>query len=421
MSKGIRKSKRKELALVAGVCILAVASHGSVFGRDDVEKAVEEAVAAGRGTPVPDFEALGKDAGLNDYVKANTGSTAQIEALRRDGQGELYWPGRSQADACWKHNDPRCLAVQMVDKGSANRPNLDPDLAGDLIAGRDEVIGSAEDRVDLGGTGSSTGTCRKHTTTITGPEETVTCEVRTTERPGGAVEKSCTRRFEEITDERSVWACSNTLKEVSQEACSIPVVVKQETTTTLACFEGRKDAKTETCPVTVSVAQKQKHYAACLKPEYRSVTRTCTKRLVVRAQASCRIGEIEKASNTDYGGLGEDAVPGADTLEVRSVCAEKGFRLILATNSRPGGEADLAVETTSDVFETVMNVAGGMVRFAGDVSCNAADCIASVTMSVYKASGTSHVYQGEVSLRLPFTRFVRQSETEHWSETCTGV
>lgn len=401
--------------MFAAVCSCAA------LGASEVDKAVEEAVEAGRGTPVPDFEALSKGAAVTDFVEANTGSTAGIEALRQNGQGELYSPGRSQADACWQENDPRCLAVQMVDKGSTNRPVLDPDLAGDLIAGRDEVIDDADDMIDLGGTGSSTGTCREHTTVIGKPEETLTCEVRTTETPGASVEETCSHRFDEIVDEKSVWACSNTYKEESDETCSIPVVVKQETTTTLVCLEGKKDAQTETCPVTVTPAQKEKHYASCLKPEYRSVTRTCTRRLVVQAQASCRIGDVQKASNSDFGGLGEDAVPGADTLEVRSVCTEGGFRLILATNSRAGGEADLTAETTSDVFETVMNVSGGMVRFAGDVSCGAADCIASVTMTVYKASGTSHVYQGEVSVRLPFTRFVKQSETDHWSETCTGV
>ena len=421
MSSRRTKNFRKGFTHAACVSVFAAVCSCAALGASEVDKAVEEAVEAGRGTPVPDFEALSKGAAVTDFVEANTGSTAGIEALRQNGQGELYSPGRSQADACWQENDPRCLAVQMVDKGSTNRPVLDPDLAGDLIAGRDEVIDDADDMIDLGGTGSSTGTCREHTTVIGKPEETLTCEVRTTETPGASVEETCSHRFDEIVDEKSVWACSNTYKEESDETCSIPVVVKQETTTTLVCLEGKKDAQTETCPVTVTPAQKEKHYASCLKPEYRSVTRTCTRRLVVQAQASCRIGDVQKASNSDFGGLGEDAVPGADTLEVRSVCTEGGFRLILATNSRAGGEADLTAETTSDVFETVMNVSGGMVRFAGDVSCGAADCIASVTMTVYKASGTSHVYQGEVSVRLPFTRFVKQSETDHWSETCTGV
>ena len=231
------------------------------------------------------------------------------------------------------------------------------------------------------------------------------------------MEETCEKRFDEILSEASVWACETTLNETKEATCSVPVVVRQQTTTTLACFEGKKDATSETCPVIVTPGQKEKHYAACFKPVYKAVTKICTRRLVVTTDSSCKVGSTQSASNSDFGGLGEDAVPGADTLTVTSVCRVDGIELALTVNSKPA----VTVKTTTDVFETVEPITGGLARFAGKVSCNKADCIADIKLTVYKSAGTNHVYQGDVSLRFPFTRFVKNAETEHWSETCTGL
>lgn len=47
----------------------------------------------------------------------------------------------------------------MVDKGSVNRPVLDPDEEDKILAGRDDVLDNADDWVDVGGNGSSAGNC----------------------------------------------------------------------------------------------------------------------------------------------------------------------------------------------------------------------------------------------------------------------
>lgn len=408
------------LSVLGSSVVTGVFASGSTQTKAATQ-AVQEAVEAAKAVPVPDYTALQKTPAVQDFVSANSGNTGQIEALRQNGQGALYAPGRSEADACWSRNDPHCLAVQMVDKGSTNRPQLDPDLAGDLIAGRDEVLDHIDDYVNVDGNGSSAGSCTSHTTTITKPEETVTCDVRTTQTPGTSTENTCEHFFDAITSVESVWACKTTHRETEDKTCSVPVVVRQQTTTTLACFEGKQNASKESCPVTVTTGKKEKHVAACVKPQLKSITKTCTRRLVVKADASCKIGSEQTATNTNHAELAEDAVSGADTLSVTSRCVEKGLQLTLATNSRAGVKPDLAVTVTTDVFETVQSVTGGLVRYKGSVTCNKADCLADVAMRVYKASGTSHVYQGEVSVRLAFTRFVKTAETEHWSETCTGL
>lgn len=406
------------LAACVSVCFLSSTALSFALA-GDVPEAVQEAVDAGKSTSLPDYEALMKGDAVQGFINDNTGSTAELEALRQNGQAVLYAPGRAEADACWSRNDPKCLAVQMVDKGSTNRPTLDPDLAGDLTAGRDEVIDKADDMVDLDGTGSSVGNCTDHTTTITKPEETQTCDVRLGQTGGSSVEEICEHRFEEIVSQESVWACEVKKKESKDEKCSVPVVVRQETTTTLTCFEGKKDAELETCPVTVTAESKQKHYAACLRPAYKSVTKTCTRRLTVTAQASCKPGQTTSTSNSNPGVLGEDMVPGMDTLTVTSICSTEGFKLQLRANGGAGDDVTMTV--TSQVFDAVKNVPEGQIRFSGDVSCSKADCIANATLTVWWSRGSSHVLQGDVSVRFPFVRYVKTSETEHWSETCTGL
>lgn len=406
------------LAACVSVCFLSSTALSFALA-GDVPEAVQEAVDAGKSTSLPDYEALMKGDAVQGFINDNTGSTAELEALRQNGQAVLYAPGRAEADACWSRNDPKCLAVQMVDKGSTNRPTLDPDLAGDLTAGRDEVIDKADDMVDLDGTGSSVGNCTDHTTTITKPEETQTCDVRLGQTGGSSVEEICEHRFEEIVSQESVWACEVKKKESKDAKCSVPVVVRQETTTVLTCFEGKKDAELETCPVTVTAESKQKHYAACLKPAYKSVTKTCTRRLTVTAQASCKPGQTASTSNSDPGVLGEDMVPGMDTLTVTSICSTEGFNLQLRANGGAGDDVTMTV--TSQVFDAVRNVPEGQIRFSGDVTCNKADCIANATLTVWWSRGSSHVLQGDVSVRFPFVRYVKTSETEHWSETCTGL
>lgn len=112
---------------------------GVVYAAGTVPPAVGDAVNAGKTMPIPDFDVITKGEDVTDFVKNNTGNTEELEALRQNGQGVLYDPGRAEADACWSRNDPKCLAVQMVDKGSNNRPKLDPDEADKILGVRNDA------------------------------------------------------------------------------------------------------------------------------------------------------------------------------------------------------------------------------------------------------------------------------------------
>lgn len=384
-----------------------------------VDPAVEAAVEAARKTPLPDYSALQGAADIQDAIHAVTGNTQTLEALRQDGQGMLFAPGRTEADRCKSAGDPTCLAVQVVDRESTTRPEIDPDVSGDLEAGRDEIVGNAEDWVHIEGTGS-TGTCRPNISTVVKPSVTHTCDVRVSQESTSETH-ACLIAWESILEESSRWMCRIVDRKEFSATCSVPVVVKQETTSTVACYEGVKNATPASCPVTVTAETKEKHLAVCVRPKYRTIVRQCSKRLVVKPSGTCTVGTVTEATNTDYAALTEDSIPGVETLTVSAACRERAGNLpevAFSTNSVTGGACDITVSTAEPVFDIPLSVSGGSVRFAGTTHCNGRDCITEARMTVWAGTGAASVYSGEVFVRLAFIRFMKTGEADYWQEDC---
>ena len=384
-----------------------------------VDPAVEAAVDAARKTPLPDYSALQGAADIQDAIHAATGNTQTLEALRQDGQGMLFAPGRTEADRCKSAGDPTCLAVQVVDRESTTRPEIDPDVSGDLEAGRDEIVGNAEDWVYIEGTGS-TGTCRPNISTVVKPSVTHTCDVRVSQESTSETH-ACLIAWESILEESSRWMCRIVDRKEFSATCSVPVVVKQETTSTVACYEGVKNATPASCPVTVTAETKEKHLAVCVRPKYRTIVRQCSKRLVVKPSGTCNVGTVTEATNTDYAALTEDSIPGVETLTVSAACRERAGGLpevVFSTNSVTGGACDITVSTAEPVFDIPLSVSGGSVRFAGTTHCNGRDCITEARMTVWAGTGAASVYSGEVFVRLAFIRFMKTGEADYWQEDC---
>lgn len=384
-----------------------------------VDPAVEAAVDAARKTPLPDYSALQGAAAIQDAIHAATGNTQTLEALRQDGQGMLFAPGRTEADRCKSAGDPTCLAVQVVDRESTTRPEIDPDVSGDLEAGRDEIVGNAEDWVHIEGTGS-TGTCRPNISTVVKPSVTHTCDVRVSQESTSETH-ACLIAWESILEESSRWMCRIVDRKEFSATCSVPVVVKQETTSTVACYEGVKNATPASCPVTVTAETKEKHLAVCVRPKYRTIVRQCSKRLVVKPSGTCTVGTVTEATNTDYAALTEDSIPGVETLTVSATCRERTGDLpevVFSTNSVTGGACDITVSTAEPVFDIPLSVSGGSVRFAGTTHCNGRDCITEARMTVWAGTGAASVYSGEVFVRLAFIRFMKTGEADYWQEDC---
>ena len=364
-----------------------------------VDPAVEAAVEAARKTPLPDYSALQGAADIQDAIHAATGNTQTLEALRQDGQGMLFAPGRTEADRCKSAGDPTCLAVQVVDRESTTRPEIDPDVSGDLEAGR---------------------TCRPNISIVVKPSVTHTCDVRVSQESTSETH-ACLIAWESILEESSRWMCRIVDRKEFSATCSVPVVVKQETTSTVACYEGVKNATPASCPVTVTAETKEKHLAVCVRPKYRTIVRQCSKRLVVKPSGTCTVGTVTEATNTDYAALTEDSIPGVETLTVSAACRERTGDLpevVFSTNSVTGGACDITVSTAEPVFDIPLSVSGGSVRFAGTTHCNGRDCITEARMTVWAGTGAASVYSGEVFVRLAFIRFMKTGEADYWQEDC---
>lgn len=382
----------------------------------------EAAVAAAKGMPDVDWSEVRGNADALGALADAAGGTAQFEALRENGQGVLFAPGRADADACHKATDPRCRAVQIVDR-LAEVPNpVDPDLSGGLMAGRDDVVATAPDRVDLtNGVTSSTGSCRPITTTVTVPPETHTCEKRTVTTGGDETTKRCAEEWIAILDEASRWACRIAWFTRRELACTVPVEVPQDRTQTFVCYEGAKDPAIRTCPVTVTPQTRPMWSAVCLEPRYAVKKKACDKRLVVSAQATCTPGTFVEAVNRDAAVLGEDAVTGLDRLRVRYGCVQESGapKIEIATNAT-GSDFNESFTTRESTFDVVRVVHEDTWRVAGSIDCAADNgCTARVTMTVYDGTGTNHVLTGSLTCVLAFNRFAIGQETDRWIETCT--
>ena len=410
MVKGALKTPGLWL-LLGGVCAAGAACAADAAG----------AAQAAKSTPAPDYAALWQGEAVTQWKNANTGSTSYVEALRQDGRGALFAPGRQEADRCAPETDPHCRAVQIVDK-KGGVPGIDPDVSGSLMDGRDDIVGKAEDLVDLTGTGSSAGACRPVTSTVTTPGEVKTCarQVLTEDKPV-AVEHACYERWEDIMAESSRWLCEMTHRTQASYTCHVEQLLRQKGTATLTCYEGKKDAETRTCPVTVTAKEEHRYLASCTRPRYTKSTRECTQVLTVVPSATCTIGEVVAVEQTDTSIMTQDATDGLDTFRMEYVCKDaKNPTIRLGTNNHTKGGVDQWIETVDSTIEKWYRRTYGQVWYSGHNTCEGTTCTALVTMTAYEGETPNFVYTGAITLRLVYTKFQKLDETEHWTTTCTG-
>ena len=368
------------------------------------------------GQTLPDFAALQSEHRIESFAAANGGEVSAYSGLAAGGQGILYSPGRMDADACAAANDPRCLAVQEVDRGGAERPVIDPDPDGAMAAMRSAVTASAPASAALTGFSSSAGNCRAVTTDLTVPAVTRTCEEQWVEIIGASSEKSCTIETLPVTMMTSTYACSETYAERFSATCRVPVVVKTRTIETWNCFEGQQASETRSCRLPVTAPVKSYQIASCTRPVYRVSEKSCVRRLTVVPSASCRIGDVQSASQTDHSILSDDSVPGMDTLTMSYTCEEDTSALPAVTLSANGGAS---VTVASPAFDAPIVVSGNTARFAGTLSCEGATCMADVTLTVYGGTGSNRVRSGDIHRLFAFSRYRKSAETEYWTEECT--
>lgn len=368
---------------------------------------------------MPTAASLFENADAKEALSGTSGATDHLKALRQTGSESLFEPGRRGVDAAYGKTDPTSEAVVIVDRGAASRPSVDPDPAGTLTAGLDRVKENAKELLPGLEAVSSAGSCRKVQTVVSGDTLTRTCDIRVFKEASEYAEKHCAVTLEALMRVQSRFRCTQeTLRETIYEL-ALPVIPTYTTRTTLTCLEGKRNAQIKTCRVTYAEESAVREEAHCIKPIYIATRKVCTKSLRIKPTATCVPGAVFKARAHDSGILSEDAVPGADTLEVSYTCsAGKKVALSLAVNTRNRGELDYVLETGDSVIDIVRVVGGNTLRFTGSLTCEEGACTAPVTVTVFESSGENRVFTGSLSTTLFFKPFAVTSETEYWEESC---
>lgn len=374
----------------------------------------EEAVNYGKSMTLPTWESLSGNGAANGFIGSVSGDTETTQSLWAEGQGKLFAPGRTEADRCRNASDPTCLAVQVVDKTGTNPPTVNPDLTGGLIAGRDEVVNNTDKWADLGGNGAGGEDCRPIVLPVVPPAVTQTCDIR---KGSPDAEKTCTETVTEIFERTSRWKCRVTADPERVETCVNPVVVQNKHTLTVTCWEGKTDGQTRSCPVVVTEYVKPVFNAVCLTPHFKKTVKTCRRKLTVKPAATCAAGDVTEVTVTDHAVLKEDSVPAMDTLTLTYTCADAKTPTVAMTVNAAAGPVSFSA--SGSAWDLVKDVAGNTARFEGELTCNVAACTAAVTLMVYRGTGESRVYQGKVTARLVFTKYVLLNEADFWDETCT--
>lgn len=375
-----------------------------------------ESVEAGKSVTLPDWAALGTGQDVSGYAAGYGTETGAIELLRENGQGILYAPGRSNADACAAQSDPRCLAVQVVDRAAKAPVTVDPDPAGTLLTGRDSVVTKASDFVDItGSVSASSGTCRPVYETVATNPETNTCEITSTKTAGSLTENSCSISWVKILETASTYQCTVSDYRDFTASCAVPVVLGSRMQDTYVCREGTTAGSTATCPVFIRYAEEPRYEARCTRPLYRATTKSCRRALTVVPSATCTPGTVTTATVSDSAVLGEDGVPGADTLTLSYKCEtnEGDFPAVSVSLNGAG-----VLEFSQAAWRQQIEITRGLVKYTGTLACEAGSCTAGVTAQIYVRTGPQYVYSGELSARLVFTAYRLLREAEYWSESC---
>lgn len=360
----------------------------------------------------PDWQALQADRAVQAYVQENTADTQRTESLWQNGQGVLFGPGRSQADACWSRTDERCLAVQIVDQGSKQPPAVEPDLAQRWAVDRQAIVEAVPDIVH-------TGACRPVMTTVPASTRTITCDKQLVQQAGTQRVEHCAVQVHDIVHARNRWMCEVTRKRMFDATCTVPVTVPTHTRSELTCFEGQRADEVHTCPVTVHAAMRSEEVAVCAHTHYERRTQTCEEKLVVEPVTSCKPGSVQETVVQNTADLREDNVPGADTLRVAYTCAEGDRPLLtMGTNSSNDSGVDITVYTDEPYWDRRILLKGGSARVIGTRTCSEGTCVAEVSLLVYRGQGTSAAYSGTLFARLAFEPLVKLDEIEHWSSSC---
>ena len=140
----------------------------------------EDAANAAKSVPLPAFESIVTKATMDSTLPpSSVGDTTPLSLLRgENGMGDLHTPGYQKSLACDTQNDPECLAIQVLKRGSANPPKLDEKTIENVIKNHTEIVTNSTALLgDLAGLGHTEKVCKKIESVIPGQSATQVCDI----------------------------------------------------------------------------------------------------------------------------------------------------------------------------------------------------------------------------------------------------
>lgn len=405
-----------------GRLVLSKAFSSVFFARvPEVRAAMSasDAVTAANGTQVPDAnDVIGSTSTaemLGGFGSGDLGLVEDQTKLYQGGYGSLFNPAADRVVVCRNENDPECLAVQELDHGFPERPEIDDSVLED----KNDVI---HDQVaEVPGVGH-TEDCSQFVVTTDPVETTETC------RPGGwYVTNDCTSGWRVTAGEiLTRWTCTNSLAFATTPVCRIPASLETTPETTERCyFDADALAPVSTVKETTTATATGVWPATCRATQIVEETLTCENVLTVTVTPeSCSLGETTTSTTTGDSSLFDDGCPGADTATVTTTCAKPslfGKSFALKVN---GGypETKITGTTTREIADTASPCR--LKVTVAEHACNGTDCLVRATIDVYYRSGSVNDWKGSIDLRHPYRGYdadAGSSTSDAWENGCAAL
>lgn len=378
-----------------------------------------DAVTAANGTEVPDANDVIGGSSPSDMLGGfGSGDLSLVEEqtkLYQGGYGSLFNPATDRVVVCRNENDPECLAVQELDHGFPERPEIDDSVLDDKNdAIHDQVV-------EVPGIGS-TEDCTQFVVTTDPVKTTETC------RPGGwYVTNDCTSGWHVTAGESwTRWTCTKSLAFATTLACRIPASLETTPETTERCyFDTNALAPVSTVKETTTATAMGVWPATCRATQIVEENLTCENVLTVTVTPdSCSLGETATSTTTGDSSLFDDGCPGADTATITTTCAKPSLFGKSFTLKLNGGypETKITGTTGREIADTASPCRAKVT--VAEHSCNGTDCLVRATIDIYYRSGTTNDWKGAISLRHPYRGYdanAGSSTSDSWANGCAAL
>lgn len=280
---------------------------------------VNDAALAAQSVARPNYGSIVTNDKRNDVVNKDfIGDTSDLSDLRTEsGMGDLFTPGSNKANGCLSKNDPECLAVQLVYRAGANKPDLSDEEKDKILGDYEEVIGNTDDLIASAGDIVSSEThCETVSTVIPGLSEIEVCD----EATGGIVTGTCSEGWKMEMGTRELYRChTNAVSEA--KTCRIEKEVLSHTENRYSCIKAPAEYNDAKCTVPVTVDVKKTYPYQCTIETRPPTTETCIRTLGIEVIAPCTADQKTNVSLKDFKDVGYTATGINQNATVSYACS----------------------------------------------------------------------------------------------------